>query len=59
MLISTIQARYTNRNCESVSRGILSQSFFDRNHLLRNRLPIGLREIVRPSEFMKKLIDYL
>ena len=57
--ISSIQARYTNRNFESVSQGNLSQSFFYRTHLLWNRLPIGLREIVRPSEFKKKLIDHL
>ena len=35
-------------------------SFFYRTHVLCNRLPIGLiKEIIRPSEFKKKLIDHL
>ena len=49
----------TCRNFEINSSGILYQSFFYRAHLIWNRLPLELREIIRPSEFKKDLIKYL
>ena len=46
-------------NFQSNSSGSLSQSFFYRAHLIWNRLPISLREIIRPSTFKIELIKYL
>ena len=57
--VCTIQPNIKNHNFNTASQGILSQSFFFRTHLLWNRLPISLREIIRPSLFKSKLIDYL
>ena len=36
-----------------------SNSYFYRTHLLWNRLPLSLREIIRPSEFKSKLIQFI
>ena len=47
------------RNFEINSSGILYQSFFYRAHLIWNRLPLELREIIRPSKFKCDLIKYL
>ena len=35
------------------------QSFLDRAHLVWNRLPLELRESIRPSKFKTDLIKYL
>jgi hypothetical protein len=42
----------------SSNRGF-SNSYFYRTHLLWNRLPLSLREIIRPSEFRTKLIEFI
>ena len=42
----------------SSNRGF-SNSYFYRTHLLWNRLPLSLREIISPSEFKSKLIKYI
>ena len=52
-----IPSRQVNSNITS-NRGF-SNSFFYRTHLLWNRLPLSLREIVRPSLFKKKLLDFI
>ena len=57
--ISTIQPKSTGKNFDSVIRGTLFKSFFYRTHLLWNELPISLREIIRPSIFKSKLLDYI
>ena len=46
-------------NFESVTSGILFQSFFYRAHLLWNKLPLVLRETIRPSKFKSNLINHL
>ena len=38
---------------------MLSQAFYYRVHLLWNRLPIKLREIIRPSKFKSDLTEYI
>ena len=57
--ISNIQPSSTSRNFDSASRGSLFNSFFYRSHLQWNKLPISLREIIRPSEFKIKLLNYI
>ena len=42
----------------SSNRGF-ANSYFYRTHLLWNRLPLSLREIIRPSEFRTKLIQFI
>jgi hypothetical protein len=37
----------------------LSKSFFYRTHLIWNRLPFALREIVRPSMFKSELLKHI
>ena len=36
-----------------------ANSYFYHTHLLWNRLPLSLREIIRPSEFRTKIIQYI
>ena len=59
--ISSIMPRVTSAqtNFESVTSGILFQSFFYRAHLLWNKLPLVLRETIRPSKFKSDLINHL
>ena len=44
--------------CSSSKRGF-SHSYFYRTHLSWNRLPLSLREIIRPSEFKCKLLQFI
>ena len=44
---------------DSTSKRGFSSSYFYRSHLLWNRLPLIIREIIRPSVFKAKLIDYI
>ena len=59
--VSTIQPPSSANNIKngSVSKGILSKSFFYRVHLSWNNLPLSLREIIRPSEFKQKLLTHI
>ena len=59
--VSSLRPRLANShlNFTSSSSGILFQCFFYRAHLLWNRLPLDLREIIRPSKFKSDLITYL
>ena len=57
--ITPRNANAYNRNFENNPSGILHQSFFYRSHLIWNRLPLKLREIIRPSKFKIDLIAYL
>ena len=59
--VSTIQPKRSdsNRNFECVHNGVFSNSFFYRAHLLWNKLPLSLREIIRPGLFKNKLLEYL
>ena len=59
--ISTVQPPCTAKiiNNGAVSSSILTKSFFYRVHLLWNNLPLSLREIIRPSEFKRKLLEHL
>ena len=54
-LVSDISSNSINT---TTKRGF-ANSYFYRTHLLWNRLPLHLREIVRPSEFKTKLIDFI
>ena len=45
-------------NTSNRKRG-LANSYFYRTHLLWNRLPLSLREIIRPSVFKSKLVEYI
>ena len=58
---STIYPRnlMSNRNFESVSKKGFNNSFFYRAHLMWNRLPLGLRDIVCPGEFKIALLEHL
>ncbi len=55
-LMSTVQPR---GNANSNSRQGLKNAFFYRAHLMWNRLPLSLREIIRPSIFKKKLLKFI
>ena len=55
-LISDVTPRGTNA---SNSRNAFSNSFFYRAHLLWNRLPKCLREVIGPGAFKTKLKQYL
>ena len=44
--------------CSSTKRGF-ANSYFYRTHLSWNRLPLVLREIIRPSEFKQKLLQFI
>ena len=59
--VSTIQpnSKAFNKNNHLSTKNILSKSFFYRVHLLWNNLPLSLREIIRPSEFKRKLLEYI
>ena len=37
----------------------IKKSYFYRTHLSWNRLPLSLREIIRPSEFKSNFMDYI
>ena len=41
------------------SRRGFANNFFYRSHLMWNRLPLSLREIIRPSKFKIELIKYI
>ena len=56
-IVSDIIARGHHTN--SSSKKGFSNSYFYRTHLLWNRLPLTIREIIRPSVFKAKLIDYI
>ena len=43
----------------STSKRGFAHSYFYRTHLSWNRLPLSLREIVQPSEFKSKLIQFI
>ena len=55
-LISDVLPRGTNA---SNSRNAFSNSFFYRAHLLWNRLPKSLREVIGPGVFKTRLKEYL
>ena len=59
--VSTIQPKRSasNRNFDSVTRCSFSSSFFYRTSLSWNKLPLSLREIIRPSKFKQKLLEHL
>ena len=44
--------------CSSTKRGF-ANSYFYRTHLSWNRLPLSLREIIRPSVFKQKLLQFI
>ena len=48
-----------NKNNGTMSKSIVPKSFFYRVHLSWNKLPRSLKEIIRPSEFKSKLLEYL
>ena len=56
-LISDVVPAYKS-NTSNIKRGF-ANSYFYRTHLLWNRLPLSLREIIRPSLFKSKLIEYI
>ena len=43
----------------SVSKRGFANTYFYRTHSNWNRLPLSLREIIRPSEFKQKLIQFI
>ena len=49
----------SNRNFESVSNQGFNNSFFYRAHLMWNRLPLSLREIVSPGDFKVALLTHI
>ena len=49
----------SNRNFESVSNQGFNNSFFYRAHLMWNRLPLNLREIVCPGDFKEALLKHI
>ena len=55
-LVSDVSPR---GNSQSSSRSGFANSFFYRSYLMWNRLPLSLREIVRPSLFKTELIKYI
>ena len=59
--ISTTQSDTTvsNKKMGSASKNIFFKSFFYRVHLSWNNVSLSLREIIRPSEFIGKLLEYL
>ena len=59
--MSTVQPSRSasNVNFESVSKGVFSNTLFYRVHLSWNKLLLRLREIIRPSEFKRKLLQHL
>ena len=56
-LISDLVPAYKS-NTSNIKRGF-ANSYFYRTHLLWNRLPLSLREIIRPSVFKSKLVEYI
>ena len=50
---------FSNNNFESSSTQGFNNSFFYRAHLLWNKLPLSVREIVCPGTFKQTLIKYL
>ena len=59
--VSTIIPRNlgSSQNFESVRARGFSNSYFYRAHLLWNRLPLAVREIIRPSLFKEKLMKFI
>ncbi len=55
-LISAIQPR---GNANSNPRQGFTNTFFYRAHLMWNRLPLSLREVIRPSIFKNKLLKFI
>ena len=55
-LISDVSPRGTSQ--PSVQKGF-ANSFFYRSHLLWNRLPLSLREVIRPGLFKIELLKYI
>ena len=55
-LVSDASPRGTSQ--PNSQRGFAS-SFFYRSHLMWNRLPLALREIIRPSQFKIQLLQYI
>ena len=55
-LVSDVSPRGSS---QSSSRSGFANSFFYRSYLMWNRLPLSLREIVRPSLFKTELIKYI
>ena len=58
--LSLVSSKFPKRlaSCDS-ARGGFRHSFFYRTHLMWNLLPLSLRQIIRPSVFKSKFIDYI
>ena len=55
-LVSDVNPR---GNSQPNSQRGFANSFFYRSHLMWNRLPLALRETIRPSQFKIKLLQYI
>ena len=56
-IVSDIVTR--GQRVDATSKRGFNNSYFYRTHLMWNRLPLSLREIIRPSIFKAKLIEYI
>ena len=56
-IVSDIVTR--GHRVDATSKRGFNNSYFYRTHLMWNRLPLSLREIIRPSIFKAKLIEYI
>ena len=56
-IVSDIVTR--GQRVDATSKRGFNKSYFYRTHLMWNRLPLSLREIIRPSIFKAKLIEYI
>ena len=56
--VSTVMPRNLQNNHSGSVRGF-SSSYFYRAHLLWNRLPLSVREIIRPSLYKEKILEFI
>ena len=56
-IVSDIVTR--GQRVDATSKRGFNNSYFYRTHLMWNRLPLSLREIIRPSIFKAKLIEFI
>ena len=56
--VSTVMPRNLQNNHSGSVKGF-SNSYFYRAHLLWNRLPLSVREIIRPSLYKEKILEFI